>query len=92
MIHSSISSLNSLSSTSSSAPSRNTSISYPVNWPASLMLCPPRPIALLTSSGRKITSARLVSSLILIEVTFAGLRARVINKFKLAVKLITPQT
>src|SRR5690554_89018 len=85
IIQPSISSENSLSSTSSSAPSRSTSISYPVNCPAKRMLCPPLPIALLTSSGCNTTSACLVSSSILTEITFAGLNARVMNKLVLVV-------
>ena len=85
----SISSENSDNSTSSSAPSLNTSISYPVNCPAKRMLCPPRPIALLTSSGFKITSARLVSSFNFTEVTRAGLNALVTNSCALFVKFIT---
>jgi hypothetical protein len=42
------------------------------------MLCPPLPIAFETSSNFKNTSALLVSSLIFIEDTFAGLSALVI--------------
>ena len=53
------------------------------------MLCPPRPIALETSSNFKNTSALFVSSLILIEETLAGLNALVIYNWMLLVKLIT---